>query len=207
MLVAMKPPEDRTDARERLLAAGSLLFAERGFRAPLRDITRAARCNIAAVNYYYGGKENLYRQVLLGLFDELRDRWLASIRDAMSGSEPSIDLLLTQLAHSFVEAFATADDGRQRWQLLTHELMSPRLGEALRANLVTPTLDELAGALTILDPELAVEQARLRAEAVFAQLHYLVHPERLDGQSREELDQRLAHAVCFASAGLRALRE
>jgi AcrR family transcriptional regulator len=49
------------DARERLLAAAQEVFAERGYEgATVRDICRAARANIAAVNYYFGDKEKLY---------------------------------------------------------------------------------------------------------------------------------------------------
>jgi AcrR family transcriptional regulator len=49
------------DARERLIAAAQEVFAERGYEgATVRDICRAARANIAAVNYYFGDKEKLY---------------------------------------------------------------------------------------------------------------------------------------------------
>lgn len=58
------PPQllaDEADARERLLSAAQEAFAEHGFKgATVRDICRAAGANIAAVNYYFGGKESLY---------------------------------------------------------------------------------------------------------------------------------------------------
>lgn len=54
------PPEE-ADARERLIAAAQAVFADRGYEgATVRDICRAAGANIAAVNYYFGDKENLY---------------------------------------------------------------------------------------------------------------------------------------------------
>jgi AcrR family transcriptional regulator len=49
--------------REQLLDAAERLFARRGFDATsVREITGAAACNLAAVNYHFGGKRALYRE-------------------------------------------------------------------------------------------------------------------------------------------------
>lgn len=51
--------------RERLLAAAARVFAERGYKsATVRDICRRASANVAAVNYHFGGKDNLYAAML-----------------------------------------------------------------------------------------------------------------------------------------------
>ncbi|PJF45437.1 MAG: TetR/AcrR family transcriptional regulator, partial [Candidatus Thermofonsia Clade 3 bacterium] len=47
--------------RERILDAAERLFAERGFAGTsLRDITSEARVNLAAVNYHFGSKDELF---------------------------------------------------------------------------------------------------------------------------------------------------
>ncbi|HET9976479.1 MAG TPA: CerR family C-terminal domain-containing protein [Burkholderiaceae bacterium] len=54
-------------ARARLLAEASRLFAEKGYaKAATREICEAAGANVAAIHYHFGGKEGLYREVLLG---------------------------------------------------------------------------------------------------------------------------------------------
>ena len=61
--------------RDRLLQAGTRLFAENGYRgASVRDICNLAGANPGAVSYHFGGKRQLYRSVLrkaaAGLADE-----------------------------------------------------------------------------------------------------------------------------------------
>ena len=59
----MTRPADLT--RQALITAALAVFAEKGFTAgSVRDITRRAKANGAAVNYHFGGKEGLYREVL-----------------------------------------------------------------------------------------------------------------------------------------------
>jgi AcrR family transcriptional regulator len=62
-----------TETRDRLLQAGARLFADRGFRkVTVRDICRAARANVAAVNYHFGDKLGLYREVMQLAIDGMR---------------------------------------------------------------------------------------------------------------------------------------
>ena len=62
-----------TETRDRLLRAAERLFADRGFKkVTVRDICRAARANVAAVNYHFGDKLGLYREVLQSASDAMR---------------------------------------------------------------------------------------------------------------------------------------
>ena len=56
-----KMRKDAWETRQRLLAAASELFAEKGFGETTHvEICAKARINTAAVNYHFGSKENLY---------------------------------------------------------------------------------------------------------------------------------------------------
>ena len=51
--------------RERILNAAERLFADRGYEdTSIRAIVAKARVNQAAINYHFGGKDGLYREVL-----------------------------------------------------------------------------------------------------------------------------------------------
>jgi AcrR family transcriptional regulator len=63
----------RRDTKDRLVAAASTLFAERGFHGTtVRDIAERAGANVAAGNYHYGSKKALYLEVLRAQFAEVR---------------------------------------------------------------------------------------------------------------------------------------
>ncbi len=69
------PPGKSELARHGLLEAGLEAFGEKGLEgATVRDIARKARQNVAAIAYYFGSKNKLYRAVIEGIIRELRAR-------------------------------------------------------------------------------------------------------------------------------------
>jgi AcrR family transcriptional regulator len=68
MAEAARPPV----TKERILDAAEALFMEHGFEATsLRAITAAAGVNLAAVNYHFGSKEELFQAVLTRRLDPM----------------------------------------------------------------------------------------------------------------------------------------
>ena len=67
-------PLDTTspDTKSRILDAAEHLFMEHGFEATsLRSLTAAASVNLAAVNYHFGSKEELFQAVLTRRLDAM----------------------------------------------------------------------------------------------------------------------------------------
>jgi AcrR family transcriptional regulator len=67
-------PLDSTspDTKSRILDAAEHLFMEHGFEATsLRSLTSAAAVNLAAVNYHFGSKEELFQAVLTRRLDAM----------------------------------------------------------------------------------------------------------------------------------------
>ena len=65
-----------TTTQEKLFCAALMIFAEKGYRATtVRDICeRAGSANINSINYYFGGKEKLYRHILEYMYSEFSRR-------------------------------------------------------------------------------------------------------------------------------------
>lgn len=89
---------DPSRTREALLAAGTGLFAERGYSAATVDaIARQAGVNKAMINYHFGGKLGLYRAILTDTLTVVGDR-----AGRLAGSRLGADERL----RAFVQIFA-----------------------------------------------------------------------------------------------------
>ncbi len=69
-------------AKEQILRAARVLFAERGFRdTTVREIAKRAGVNGAAINYYYDSKEALY----VAVFEEAYERFRQPFTEMLGG--------------------------------------------------------------------------------------------------------------------------
>jgi len=122
--------KDKNDfPKERILNEAEILFAQKGYHAvSVREITNAAQCNLAAVNYHFGNKENLYLEVF-------RARWVPRARrvidcfDRTLASHDSFSprAMIQALAHAFLEG-PLSDEERQRHHLLMAREMAQPTG-------------------------------------------------------------------------------
>src|SRR5256712_9901518 len=63
---------DAAATRDALLAAGTELFAERGYDGvPVWAVAQKAGVNKAMINYHFGGKRKLYRAIVTATFGEM----------------------------------------------------------------------------------------------------------------------------------------
>ena len=55
----------KTDKKDQIIASAQKLFALRGYDATsIRDICQDADVNVAMVNYYFGSKEGMFREMV-----------------------------------------------------------------------------------------------------------------------------------------------
>jgi AcrR family transcriptional regulator len=111
------------ETRDRLLGAAARLFATRGFkRVTVRDICRNARANVAAVNYHFGDKLGLYREVLQTAVNTMRSTLEAAQK---AGDHGDAEARLRAYIHVYLErVVGSAPDG---WihRLMYRELVDP----------------------------------------------------------------------------------
>lgn len=116
-------PDEHAVTRDRLMAAAGEIFAREGYRrATIREICSLAGANIAAVNYHFGGKEELYRETFLYAKScSSTDEEMQALVDKSVSPEDR----LRRFVQAFVER--VLDEGRPAWhgQLMFREMMEP----------------------------------------------------------------------------------
>ncbi len=116
----MTAPTDFSSTRERLLDAAGEIFAERGFEgATVREITRQAGVNVAAVNYYFRDKDELYAATLRHAHTAACE--LPYADEASLTAEERVHVFVQNLLRRFLDPL------RPRWhgQLMAREMASP----------------------------------------------------------------------------------
>ena len=76
------------ETRSRVLKAAAHLFAERGFNhVSVRDICKEAGSNVASVNYHFGDKLRLYRELISTVADQMNESKVSAF-EAAAGRSP-----------------------------------------------------------------------------------------------------------------------
>ena len=142
--------ELQNETCRRLLAAASEEFARHGYTsARVRQIVDAAKVNVAAVNYYFGGKEGLYRATLRHLAG--RPPPAAKGVANRRGRKPAERL--QRRVYAILERFIGADRPSPLGRILAHEALDPTgnletlIGDTMRPEVerIHKLLHEIAG--------------------------------------------------------------
>lgn len=200
--------------RERLLDTAERLFSEHGFEGTsVRDLASAAGCNIASVNYYFGGKEKLYEEVFRRHLIPMTDIRIASIDKVMtqSNGKPELEVLLRAFANAFIEPLADEAKASRFMKLMIREMIDNHLPSDLFVkDVVIPTMGAMQTGVVKACPGLDEARVPLIVHSVIGQLVQAVHSERMLEQAKVadipkfELAKVIDHIVKFSAAGIRA---
>lgn len=198
------------DTRTRLLQAAGEVFAEHGFHAAtVRQITERAGVNLAAVNYHFRDKAELYAAVIRDCFFR-------------SGNQPPLDPTLPceERLRLFIERFVHErfDPFRPEWhhRLMVRETMEPTPAlQTMIDEQICPRARELAGIIQeITGPGLTEEEVRLLTFSVIGQAVFYIRHNTLAGRifpacAAEPPDASVlaAHIHRFSLAALRHYRD
>ncbi|MFW5901509.1 MAG: TetR/AcrR family transcriptional regulator [Thermodesulfobacteriota bacterium] len=152
------------NTRERLLDQAERLFAMKGFEAvSVREITGAAGSNLAAVNYHFGNKMNLYMQVF-------RERWVKRTRRIRQSfarclaekSAPCIEEVVHAMARAFLDGPLNDEERHYHVMLMQRELAQPT--EALKMVVEEVMRPHQQNLIELIRPRLpdGVDEERLR---------------------------------------------
>lgn len=117
----------RPATRERILDAAERLFAEHGFAGTShRQITAAAGVNLAAVNYHFGSKEELFLEAVLRRLEPVNRRRLEMLAEAEAAAEPPrLEDVARAFALPVVEARGEAGEEAVLGQLMARAVGEP----------------------------------------------------------------------------------
>ena len=190
------------EASRRLLEAASEEFARHGYAgARIRHIVDAAQVNLAAVNYYFGGKQGLYRATL---------RFLAGQATPVVDREDlSPERRLRRHIYALLERFVGADRPSTLGRILVHELMHPaRSGESVFAETLKTELERVRGALRqIAGPDVPESDIQHAALGVLGQCVLYLYARNPDAERGRDFCKSVARRItAFSLGGLDRLR-
>ncbi len=204
----------RVDCRDRILEAAGEIFAECGFRsATVRRICERAGVNIAAINYYFGGKEKLYSEVLRHWSGYALTKYplLLGLGEGARAEEQ-----LKAFVRSLL--FRLLDKGKPAWfgKLMAREMTEPtRAFERLVKEIVRPRDEVLASIVQkIVGSPVPDEQIRLCCASIVGQCLYYYNARaiiaklyRRDVSKADEIERIADHIVLFSMRSLKHYSE
>jgi AcrR family transcriptional regulator len=201
------------DTKTRILDVAEELFADRGVeRVSIRDITEAAEANLAAVNYHFGGKQELIAAVFerrIGPLNLARIEGIRSVRAAAASRSPRVEDVLEAFIRPTLACGNQGDcTGHPFARLFGRCLAEPRPEiEILLRRQFDPLVEELDAALMEALPHLSRTEIFWRMKFTFGALHHwLLTRDRFLPPWAEQTggEEQVQKLITFASAGFRA---
>jgi len=204
------------ETRQRIIEAAEKLFALRGIEAvSIRDITKAAGVNLAAINYHFRTKFGLTGEVFkhcIGPMNARRLELLDEVEKKAGAKPPALEAVLEAMIRPCVERGFDHQQDNETFLRLTGRCLSEPSVEI--DEIVRPLFDKLLRrfeaaflrALPGLDPEELFWRIKFMAGALHYSLLTCGKQKNLPVKMRKTLNaggliQRL---VTFTAAGLRA---
>jgi AcrR family transcriptional regulator len=202
------------DAHVRILTIAEKLFAQHGYDGTtMRQITREAQVNLAAVNYYLGDKESLFLEVLRRRLQPINRERLGKLTEAerASGHAPvELASLLGILAGPLFDLYLDRDGGASAARLIGRSLSEPLpFMEKFLAEELQPVLARFAQAARRHVPTLPPEEFLWRFSFLVGALqHTLATLHRMHALTRGicRNDDHAGALARFVPFGTRVLR-
>lgn len=212
----MAKRKDGIKTRDRILLKACEVFAEKGYHdATIEEICGRAKSNIAAINYHFGSKDQLYAQVWRCAFDESIKAYPPE--GGLGPGDPPEERLRGAI-HSLVGKTVDAGQIGHAGKLLLKEMINPTdvIGH-VKHDALSPLHERMHNLMRdLLGPDASDEQLLLCQMSVLHQciaigirLYRGKMPRhmRLDMPGDRLIDILTEHITQFSLAGIEAVRE
>ena len=205
----MKQP---SATRSRILDVAEELFGERGLdRVSIRDITRKAQVNLAAINYHFGSKEDLIAAVFerrVVPVNEARLAALDKVEKSAGKRIPKLEAILEAFIRPALQSSLKASKGGTAFSKLFGRCLSepsPEV-EALLKRQFEPLVGRMDSALKKALPQLSRSEIFWCMKFTYGALHHWLltkdkfRPDWVEDVDVETQTQKL---ISFAAGGFR----
>jgi AcrR family transcriptional regulator len=200
------------DTRARILDVAEELFGEEGFdRVSIRDITKKAEVNLAAINYHFGSKEDLIAAIFERRVVPVNKARLKALNTAQESGKkpPGLEAILEAFIRPTVESsFGTPKGGKAFSKLFGRCLSEPSPEiERLLKRQFEPLIERLDAALMKAMPNLSRSEIFWCMKFTFGALHHwhLTKDKFLPAWLEEvDVEEQIQKLIAFAAAGFRA---
>lgn len=200
------------NTRSRILDVAEELFSEQGFdRISIRDITKQARVNLAAIHYHFGSKEELIAAIFERRVVPVNNARIAAL-DAVEQSakkNPRLEDILEAFIRPTVQCSFATPKGEKAFSKLFGRCLSepsPEI-ETLLQRQFEPLVERLNAALMKALPRLSRSDIFWCLKFTFGALHHwLLTKDRFVPKWLENVDgeEQIQKLISFAAAGFRA---
>lgn len=197
--------------KDRLLEAAEALTSEFGFAGTsMRELTQRAGVNLAAVNYHFGSKEGLFRELMVRRFAPINAERLERLDALESSGEPDLEEVLEALVAP-VLALRIRDPHAARQLVEVVGRLSSAKGAHMQELIVIfrQTSERFMAALRRCLPQLPEREQLWRLNGTIGvMLGTMLDPHEFlqcgDDPDAEYQQRVLDDIVAFLAAGLRA---
>jgi AcrR family transcriptional regulator len=198
--------------KEKLLAAASNVFIEKGFRdATVAEICARAEANISAVNYHFGSKEALYQEAWRHSFTESLKAYPTD--GGVNDTAPVEERLRGQLI-ALIQRIA--DENNKDFFIAQMEMINPTglLQEVMKTELIPMRQQTLTLVREMLGPEATEQQVHYCEISIISMCVHPIVMQRIAKRIKnkempaiiEDISAFADHVVKFALAGINAIR-
>jgi AcrR family transcriptional regulator len=198
------------DTRTALLESAEKLFLSHGFEGvSIRQITEASGANVAAVNYHFNGKINLYREVLAQLLDGIVLDKLALLEKLDQQQPPAgLEQVLNTYVRSYFDAHLTSPDNDRLLQIIYREMGPDAIASDLVSTKLVPIHQAFQRIIVKTCPGLKAEHVSFCVSSIMGQvLHFIRSREFLRSMRNPErnkdfIEEAIQHITQFSLRGI-----
>lgn len=199
----------RSDSRQTqkcIMQAAVQLFAENGFSsASVRAIADTAGVNLAALNYHYGSKENLFEAAFEHCAAPINARRISQL-DALEAEPvtPTVEMIV----RAFVDVGITDHGDAARSQFIARIFVEPKSkSKPLLEQIFGPVVERFVGSLQKILPDIEAADLEWRFHFLIGAMLQLIRidsPLRFSGSCSSKLSaqRQIDELVNFVVAGL-----